>query len=95
MSVKSIISKLNSIVQQNIDIISGILTICQWPLDLNIEMSAEEEIDPEVLAAIEASKNEAQDEDEMIRAALEESIREAEQNEDDQTYWNFSPPTPQ
>ena len=47
-------------------------------------MSAEEEIDPEVLAAIEASKNEAQDEDEMIRAALEESIREAEQNEDDQ-----------
>ena len=37
----------------------------------------DEDLDPEVLAAIEASKNEAEEEDLLIKAALEESIRES------------------
>ena len=43
-------------------------------------MSDEDFLDPEVLAAIEASKSDIQDleDDPMVRAALEESMREAE-----------------
>lgn len=43
-------------------------------------MSEEDFLDPEVLAAIEASKNEVQEleEDPLVKAALEESMREAE-----------------
>ena len=37
----------------------------------------DEDLDPEVLAAIEASKHEAEEEDLLIKAALEESIRES------------------
>ena len=43
----------------------------------------DEDLDPEVLAAIEASKHEAEEEDLMIKAALEESIRESTEEKKD------------